>query len=100
MALKSHLFRGSRGLAACEINDAARLIIGKQGDDVGVDLDANTLIHEMIHAALPTARTKVHDPENFSVFFPFGHRTGRALADRAQAERAADLSNAFFASKP
>ena len=35
MALKSNLFKGSRGLAACEINDAAHFTIGKQGDDVG-----------------------------------------------------------------
>jgi peptidoglycan hydrolase-like protein with peptidoglycan-binding domain len=35
LALKSNLFKGSRGLAACEINDAAHFTIGKRGDDVG-----------------------------------------------------------------
>ena len=36
MALKSNLFKGSRGLAACETNDAAHFTVGKQGDDVGL----------------------------------------------------------------
>ena len=36
MVLRSNLFKGSRGLAACEINDAAHFTFGKQGDDVGL----------------------------------------------------------------
>jgi hypothetical protein len=63
-----------------------------------VDLDGNTLIHEMIHAALPADRAKQHDPENFSVFFGFGRSEQGAPSQTVlKPERAADLSNAFFA---
>jgi hypothetical protein len=63
-----------------------------------VDLDRSTLIHEMIHAALPAARAKVHDPENFSVFFRSGRTEQGAPSQTVlKPERAADLSNAFFA---
>jgi hypothetical protein len=63
-----------------------------------VTLDVNTLIHEMIHAALPAARAKEHDLENFSVFFKFGRTEQGAPSQTVlKPERAADLSNAFFA---
>jgi hypothetical protein len=63
-----------------------------------VSLDVETLIHEMIHAALPAARAKEHDPEDFSVFFP----SGRKKQDEnnhtvLKPERAAALSHGFFA---
>jgi hypothetical protein len=63
-----------------------------------VNLDVNTLIHEMIHAALPDARAKEHDPEDFSVFFQFG-RTKQDANNQTvlKPERAADLSKAFYA---
>ena len=63
-----------------------------------VSLDVETLIHEMIHAALPAALAKVHDKEDFSVFFESG-RTQQGANNHTTLlpERAAALSNAFFA---
>jgi hypothetical protein len=63
-----------------------------------VSLDVETLIHEMIHAALPAARAKEHDPEDSSVFFRSGRTEQGATSHSAlKPERAAALSNAFFA---
>ena len=63
-----------------------------------VSLDVETLIHEMIHAALPAALAKVHDAEDFSVFFSSGRtRQGATSHITLLPERAAALSNAFFA---
>jgi len=63
-----------------------------------VSLDVETLIHEMIHAALPAARAKEHDAEDNSVFFPSGRTTQGATSHiTLKPERAAALSNAFFA---
>jgi hypothetical protein len=61
-------------------------------------LDHETLLHEMIHAALPRELSRLHDPEKFSVFFPFG-RTQLGDTNRSvlKPERAAALSNGFFA---
>jgi hypothetical protein len=63
-----------------------------------VSLDVETLIHEMIHAALPADRAKEHDPENYSVFFEFG-RSEQGANNRTvlKPDRAAALSNAYFA---
>jgi hypothetical protein len=63
-----------------------------------VSLDVETLIHEAIHAALPAARAKEHDPEDFSVFFRSG-RTEQGANNHTvlKPERAAALSNSFFA---
>ena len=63
-----------------------------------VSLDVETLIHEMIHAALPAARAKEHDPEDFSVFFKSG-RTEQGANNHTvlKPERATALSNGFFA---
>ena len=44
-------------------------------------LDHETLLHEMIHAALPKELSKIHDPERSSVFFKFG-RTEFGDVDR------------------
>src|SRR5208283_2145364 len=63
-----------------------------------VSLDVETLIHEMIHAALPAARAKEHDAEDFSVFFQSGRTTqGATSHSTLKPDRAAALSNAFFA---
>ena len=63
-----------------------------------VSLDVETLIHEMIHAALPAARAKEHDAEDNSVFFRSGRTTQGATSHiTLKPERAAALSNAFFA---
>ncbi len=63
-----------------------------------VSLDVETLIHEMIHAALPAARAKEHDAEDFSVFFQSGRTTQGATSHTTlKPDRAAALSNAFFA---
>jgi peptidoglycan hydrolase-like protein with peptidoglycan-binding domain len=61
-------------------------------------LDHETLLHEMIHAALPKAVSRLHDLERFSVFFEFG-RTQLGDTNRSvlKPERAAALSNGFFA---
>jgi hypothetical protein len=61
-------------------------------------LDHETLLHEMIHAALPATLSRLHDPEKFSVFFEFG-RTQLGDTNRSvlKPERAAALSNGFFA---
>jgi hypothetical protein len=63
-----------------------------------VSLDVETLIHEMIHAALPAARAKEHDTEDFSVFFESGRKEQGANNHTVlKPERAAALSNGFFA---
>jgi len=63
-----------------------------------LSLDHETLLHEMIHAALPRELARLHDPERFSCFFEFG-RTQLGDTNRSvlKPERAAALSNGFFA---
>ena len=57
-----------------------------------------TFIHEMIHASLPAARAKEHDQEDSSVFFQYGRTEQGATSHiTLKPERAAALSNAFFA---
>lgn len=61
-------------------------------------LDNETLLHEMIHAALPKTVSRLHDPERFSVFFEFGRsQLGDTNRSVLKPERAAALSNGFFA---
>ena len=95
MGINNHFGETYRHQSIGGINFSPFCLLNSQN----VSLDNETMIHEMIHAALPDARRFEHDSnDNASVFFDTGRdKLGEVSRSHLNPQRAVDLSNGFFA---